>query len=218
MTAAPAATLEAVNETDCLVTLGDTLDSATNNRVHWLAAQLQQAGLPGLVDIIPAYNSLLLRGRPDQPSQLAFWQEKVTRLLSQATTTTGVDGQLHRIPVTYNGDDLAAVAQHCQLSVDEVIQRHSQAEYRVAMIGFAPGFPYLLGMDPALTTPRHTRPRTRVPAGSVAIGGQQTGIYPRHLPGGWQLIGHTDITLFDPQSASPCRLKPGDRVQFVVAK
>lgn len=121
------------------------------------------------------------------------------------------------IPVCYGGEhgpDLAAVAGHARLAPGEVVRRHTAAEYTVAMLGFAPGFPYLLGLDAALHVPRRADPRTRVPAGSVAIGGAQTGIYPRELPGGWNLIGRTPQVLFDPERDPPCLLAPGDRVRF----
>jgi KipI family sensor histidine kinase inhibitor len=126
---------------------------------------------------------------------------------------------LIEIPVCYGGDcgpDLAEVAAHVGLHCDEVIARHSAAEYRVAMLGFAPGFPYLFGLDASLHLPRRASPRTRVPAGSVAIGGAQTGIYPRELPGGWQIIGRTPLTLFDPARDPPALLAPGQRVRFKV--
>ena len=112
------------------------------------------------------------------------------------------------------GPDLEAVAVHAGLSPDAVVARHAAGDYSVAMLGFAPGFPYLLGLDPALHAPRRTDPRTRVPAGSVAIGGAQTGIYPRELPGGWNLIGRTPLPLFDPRREPPALLAAGDRVRF----
>ena len=121
------------------------------------------------------------------------------------------------IPVCYGdafGPDLDAVAAHAGLDARDIIERHSNAEYRVAMLGFMPGFPYLLGLDPSLQAPRRPSPRTRVPAGSVAIGGAQTGIYPRELPGGWQLIGRTPLALFDPSRTPPALLRPGQRVRF----
>jgi KipI family sensor histidine kinase inhibitor len=114
-----------------------------------------------------------------------------------------------------HGPDLQRVADHAGLSTTDVIARHAVAEYTVAMLGFAPGFPYLLGLDAALATPRLATPRTRVPAGSVAIGGAQTGLYPQASPGGWNLIGRTDRVLFDPQRDPPALLAPGDRVRFV---
>ena len=122
------------------------------------------------------------------------------------------------IPVRYGGafgEDLDAAAAELGIAADTVIARHGAALYTVAMVGFAPGFPYLSGLDPSLALPRLATPRTRVPAGSVAIGGAQTGIYPRESPGGWRLLGRTPLRLFDPQRASPSLLAPGDRVRFV---
>ena len=121
------------------------------------------------------------------------------------------------IQVCYGGEvgpDLGHVAQLAKLDENEVIARHTAADYHVAMLGFAPGFPYLLGLDPALHTPRRADPRVRVAAGSVAIGGAQTGIYPCELPGGWQIIGRTSLALFDAARAPPALLAPGQRVRF----
>jgi KipI family sensor histidine kinase inhibitor len=129
-----------------------------------------------------------------------------------------VPSRLVEIPVRYGGADaldLDAVAARAGLTCEEVIARHTAAEYRVAMLGFAPGFPYLLGLDPALAMPRLDTPRQHVAAGSVGIGGAQTGIYPRPGPGGWRIIGRTDAVLFDATRASPSLLAPGDRVRFV---
>jgi len=122
------------------------------------------------------------------------------------------------VPVCYGGDfgpDLDALATHAKLEAADVIARHTAATYTVAMLGFAPGFPYLFGLDPALHMPRRASPRTRVPAGSVAIGGAQTGVYPSELPGGWQLIGRTPLVLFDARRDPPSLLVPGDCVRFV---
>ncbi|HEY6894280.1 MAG TPA: 5-oxoprolinase subunit PxpB, partial [Rhodanobacteraceae bacterium] len=126
--------------------------------------------------------------------------------------------RLVEIPVRYGGEygpDLDALAHYAKLDAAEVIAKHTAATYTVAMLGFAPGFPYLFGLDDALQMPRRATPRTRVPAGSVAIGGAQTGIYPTELPGGWQLIGRTPLALFDAARDPPSLLMPGDRVRFV---
>ena len=122
------------------------------------------------------------------------------------------------IPVVYGGDcgpDLDSAAAELGMTAEQLLQRHANGEYTVAMIGFAPGFPYLLGLDPALALPRLATPRTKVAAGSVGIGGAQTGIYPRESPGGWRLIGRTPLVLFDPAREPPALLAPGDRVRFV---
>src|SRR5204862_7859316 len=118
------------------------------------------------------------------------------------------------IPVIYNGPDLQRVAEHNQLTVAEVCERHAAVIYKVYMLGFSPGFPYLGDLDPCLHTPRLATPRMRVPAGSVAIGGQHTGIYASEPPGGWNIIGHTPVKLFDSEEMS-FLLHPGDRIRFV---
>jgi inhibitor of KinA len=123
------------------------------------------------------------------------------------------------VPVCYDDEfalDLPEVAAHCRLPPDEVVRLHARAAYRVACVGFTPGFPYLSGLPDRLATPRRSTPRSAVPAGSVAIGGNQTGIYPHQSPGGWNIIGRTPLRLFDPRSDPPARLAIGDAVRFRV--
>ena len=124
-------------------------------------------------------------------------------------------GPLVELPVVYDGEDLAEVAELSGLTEDDVIARHLQSEYRVAFCGFAPGFAYIVGGDPALRVPRRHSPRTAVPAGSVALADEFTGVYPREMPGGWQLIGRTDAVLWDLDRNPPALLPPGTRVRFV---
>lgn len=135
--------------------------------------------------------------------------------------STASEGRMVEIPVVYGGSagpDLDNVARHTGLSTKEVIERHSSAEYVVYFLGFLPGFAYMGGLDASLATPRHTTPRVSIPAGSVGIGGEQTGIYPMASPGGWQLIGRTALQLFDPSQQPPTLLRPGDRVRFTVER
>ena len=175
-------------------------------------------------DIVPAYASVAVFVRPEALAIDADLLPRVETWLADAfAEATGADAtpRLVEVPVRYGGSDgpdLAQVARRCGLDEDEVIARHAAAEYTVAMLGFAPGFPYLLGLDPALATPRHAQPRTRVAAGSVGIGGAQTGIYPRESPGGWQIIGRTPLALFEAARAEPSALQPGDRVRFVALR
>jgi inhibitor of KinA len=217
----PLPQIETLSEDALLLRFGDSIDAALNARVHAAAARLR-ARMPEL-ECVPAYASLLLRFDPAQweddaaaPTPHQRLHEAVLGAL-QDLSDSDDDARDVEIPVLYGGEagpDLADVAAQTRLTIDEVIARHSAASYRVAMLGFAPGFPYLLGLDPALAVPRRADPRLSVPAGSVAIGGQQTGIYPQALPGGWQLIGRTPLALFDLRAASPSLLRPGDRVRF----
>lgn len=158
------------------------------------------------------------RGERDAPSRRAKSGSENPRSTAGAFPPhRTLQQEIKTIPVCYAAafaPDLSDVAAHAGLTVDQVISRHTAAEYTVAMLGFAPGFPYLLGLDDALQTPRRASPRTRVPAGAVGIGGAQAGIYPRELPGGWNLIGRTPVVLFDPCREPPCLLLPGDRVRF----
>jgi KipI family sensor histidine kinase inhibitor len=124
-------------------------------------------------------------------------------------------GRLAEVPVRYDGEDLPAVADRLGLAVDEVVARHTAPTYTVACLGFSRGFPYLDGLDPVLRLPRRDTPRPRVPAGSVAIAADQAGIYPLASPGGWHLLGRTDVPLFDVHRQPPALLAPGDRVRFV---
>ncbi|MBD9479963.1 5-oxoprolinase subunit PxpB [Pseudoxanthomonas sp. PXM02] len=210
---------EPLGDDAVLVHLGEGVDPAINARVHALTAALRNLDLPWLRDLVPAYASLAVffdAAQLDDPARTV--SDLVHRLLAGMTTTKESPGALLEVPVCYggtHGEDLADAAS--TLGVDEatLIARHSAAIYTVAMIGFAPGFPYLLGLDPGLTLPRLATPRTRVPAGSVAIAGAQAGIYPRESPGGWRLLGRTPLMLFDPARARPSLLQPGDRVRFV---
>lgn len=180
-------------------------------RLWQLAAALSQA--EGVQGLIPGMNNLTLTFDPLHTDPEALAQAALT--LWNKPSRRQALGRLVEIPVRYDGPDLGDVAAHCGLSAEEVVRRHSAAEYVVYFIGFQPGFAYLGGLDASLHTPRRAGPRTSVPAGSVGIGGAQTGIYPLATPGGWQLIGRTALPLFDPQAEPPTLLAPGDRVRFV---
>lgn len=218
---------ERLGEEALLLRLGDSIDEAINARVHALVARIEASRPRWLRDLVPAYESLALFVDVDAFADDADPLTEAGRWLDALSLATNeVDGRERRdaddrvieIPVRYGGEDgpdIDAVATHTGLSVDDVIALHCKNEYRVAMLGFAPGFPYLLGMDQRLAMPRLSTPRARVAAGSVGIGGSQTGIYPRSGPGGWRLIGRTAMTLFDAAREPPAALEPGDRVRFV---
>ncbi len=182
---------------------------------HALRSQTETAAV--LRDVVPGPGNLMLRLHPDQRMPLAELTSRLESLWQTSTTAQQISRTVD-IPVRYGGDhgpDLTAVARHCGLDTDQIVTLHSQPRYQVMCIGFQPGFPYLSGLDSRLFTPRRNTPRTRIPAGSVAIAGDQAGIYPADSPGGWQIIGHTDFRLFDPTADPPCQLAPGDSIRFV---
>lgn len=215
-------TIEALGDSALLLRLGDSLDEETNAQVHFLADQLARVAPAWLVDVVPAFASLALcidplafTDKADPVGAARKWLESFA--FDETSGDSMPAPRLHEIPVHYGGEhgpDLAAVAAHCGLDPAEVIRRHVAVTYRVGMLGFAAGFPYLLGMDASLAMPRRATPRTRVAAGSVGIGGTQTGIYPRQGPGGWQIIGQTRFRLFDHEQDPPAAIGPGDRVRF----
>lgn len=176
--------------------------------VHRFAAAVRTAVLPGVVDVVPGYRTVLIRcsGQPPEPGVL-----RALPLPPPGATA----GRLVKLHVRYDGPDLAEVARLTGLRPAELVARHVAPTYLVAFLGFTPGFPYLVGLDPALHVPRRATPRTAVAAGSVGLAGDQTGVYPRSAPGGWQLIGRTDAVLFDPVREPPALLSAGDRVRFV---
>jgi KipI family sensor histidine kinase inhibitor len=175
---------------------------------------LQRAGLPGVLDIVPASRTVLVK--LDGPRYLAPTRQRLKKLspeqsIAEGTTADEPDAV---IEVIYDGADLDAVAELTGLSTAEVIAAHTGTLWRVGFGGFAPGFAYLVGGDPRLQVPRRDEPRTRVPAGSVALAGEFSGVYPRESPGGWQLIGRTDAALFDVTRDKPALLTPGMTVAF----
>lgn len=216
----PDFSIEAIAEDALLVRFGNAIDAALNARVHAATRALQRAQLAGVVDIAPAYATLLLRFDCSATALAAMRQSVTNAIAADVARSSGEyteASNVIEIPVCYGGDcgaDLVAVAAHAQLTPAEVVTLHTAPVYTVAMLGFAPGFPYLLGLEPRLHVPRRTDPRTRVPAGSIAIGGAQTGIYPSELPAGWHLIGRTPAVLFDAMREPPCLLVPGNRVRF----
>ncbi|NKQ54822.1 allophanate hydrolase subunit 1 [Amycolatopsis sp. K13G38] len=176
-----------------------------------LYAALRQSRPDGIVDLVPAARTLLVRFEPRVISA-----QEVTVLLEHTAPApvTASQADTVTIPVRYDGEDLAEVAERTGLDVPGVIDLHSAADYVVAFGGFAPGFGYLTGLDPKLHLPRRAVPRTRVPIGSVAIAGEYAGVYPRSSPGGWHLLGRTEIPLWDTGRTPPALLAPGTRVRF----
>ena len=207
--------LKPLGDSAILIQLGDAIDPALNQRVHALDALLQS--IPAVIETVPAYCTILVHYDP-----LTATYSQIKNLIEEKISH--LDESTHRpsrhleIPVLYgnaSGPDLEPAATTLGLSPSELIRIHSECEYTVYMMGFTPGFPYMGILDERLTLPRLSTPRTRVPAGSVAIAGSQTGIYPVDSPGGWHIIGHTPLKLFDPLSENPFLFAPGDKVKFV---
>jgi KipI family sensor histidine kinase inhibitor len=184
--------------------------------VHRLHAALRQLAPPGVVELVPAYRTVLIVAEPDRAGVLDELAAALPEL--ELPPAEAVAGDTVEVPVRYDGEDLPEVARLTGLSAEEVVRHHTAPEYTVAFLGFSPGFPYLVGLDPALEVPRRDTPRTSIPAGSVGLAGNQTGIYPTASPGGWQLIGRTELKLFDPGRDPPALLAPGARLRFTVAR
>jgi len=205
--------LSPLGDSALLVTFGDRIDSSTRDRVLALADRLGHRRDLGIVELVPATVSLAIRYDP-RTTDYGSLRDVVQTSIGGPVPTPPA-GRLITIPVRYDGPDLAEVAAKTGLTQAEVVARHSAREYQVALLGFVPGFGYLTALDPRLVLPRRSAPRPRVPAGSVAIAGEQTGIYPAATPGGWHLLGRTRTVMFDPARDPPGLLAVGDRVRFV---
>ena len=198
-----------------LAVLGSRISEETGARVAALEQAVRRAHIAGVTETVPAFASLLVRYDPLRADYDGV--SAALRTLAGELTAEGAQaGRTVDVPVCYGGtygEDLPAVARHAGLPEEEVIRLHSGRTYRIYMLGFLPGFPYLGGLDERLFTPRLPSPRTRIPAESVGIGGEQTGIYPMESPGGWQLIGRTPLCLFAPGRELP--YAAGDSIRFV---
>ncbi|HEY1107336.1 MAG TPA: 5-oxoprolinase subunit PxpB, partial [Opitutaceae bacterium] len=211
-------TIRPLGDTAIAISLGERVDAAVASRARAIAAEIDRHRPAGVVDVVSAFASVAvfyerIHSR-DFPALLA----EVEALAQRAEAAVTPAPRRVEIPVCYGGEfgpDLADVARHTGLTEAEVIARHAGGDYLVHAIGFAPGFPYLGGLPEALATPRRSTPRPRVAAGTVGIGGAQTGVYPIATPGGWNLIGRTPLALFDAGRAEPALLRAGDRVAFV---
>lgn len=204
---------------------GDSINESTYVQVQSAWRALAAEPLPGVSEVAPAYTTVTLfyearrvveAGAPED--DIVNWlSARVRERLKDPPKSAKTKPRQVEIPVCYGGEfgpDLGRVAAQAKLFPEEVAKRHSRAKYLVHLIGFAPGFPYLGGLPKELATPRQAKPRMVVPAGSVAIGGEQTGIYPQSTPGGWNLIGRTPLRLFQPEQNPPVLLQPGDEVTF----
>jgi KipI family sensor histidine kinase inhibitor len=200
-------------DTCIIFELGQRIDPLINEQVLYLYGSFKNNDLSftGVSDIVPSYKSLAFHFDPfyeNIESSAADIEKEINRLLSlYDRNSVKSTGNKIVIPVVYNGEDLERISEITNISVKKIIEIHSSVEYRIAMIGFKPYFPYLLGLDPQLAVPRLESPRKLVPAGSVAIGGEQTGIYPEDSPGGWNIIGRCRVEILK-------EINPGDIIIF----
>lgn len=209
--------IQPLGDSALLVQLGDEIDPVLNQKVHALDALINANAIAGILETVPAYCTLLVHYDPMilTYTQASRW---VLDEFSRMTDSLNRTPRRLEIPVIYGSasdSDLELVAAAKGISPADIIRLHSEREYTVYMMGFTPGFPYMGKLDERLIMPRLETPRTHVRAGTVAIAGEQTGIYPLESPGGWHLIGWTPLTLFDPKSENPFLFAPGDVVKFV---
>lgn len=204
-----------VSEGSFLVEFPGRSDSDANRTAVSLAERLSKRNLRGVLDAIPGARTLFVLFDPRTRDSAGI--VRLLRRLAAEKEPAVPESRLLRIPIAYgaeSGPDLLDVARDRGLDPAELCRRHAAAEYRVAFLGFSPGFAYLAGLPPELAVPRLESPRPRVPAGSVAIAGGYSAIYPSETPGGWRLIGRSPVSLFDPAAESPALFSPGDRVSF----
>jgi KipI family sensor histidine kinase inhibitor len=200
-----------------VVEFGNEISEAVNKKVRNLYLAIHKSEISGIYEMIPTYRSLLIQYNP-----IEIEVNKLIEILVEIENSLdSIDlpkPRIIEIPTIYGGEfgeDLKFVSEHSGMSENEVIKIHSSVDYRIYMLGFSPGFPYLGGMSEKIETPRLKTPRTKIPAGSVGIAGKQTGIYPMESPGGWQLIGRTPLKLYNPKSETPIILQAGDYIRFV---
>ena len=208
-----------------IIQLGTSIDESTHRLVRAVCARLDVDPIPGVIEYVPAFASVAVHYDPMQvgaggdssETPQARLVETLRAALSSVRDEMVLPAAIVEVPVCYGGElgpDLEDVARAHDLSVDEVVEIHSGGDYLVYMVGFMPGFAYLGGLSERIATPRRSVPRTRVPSGTVGIGGSQTGVYPLESPGGWNLIGRTPQRMFLPEKEPPTLLEIGDRVRF----
>lgn len=205
-----------LGDTALLVRLGTSINEPTFDAIRAFTQLIDEHVLPGMIEYVPAFTSVAIYYDPFH-SSFADLSVAITKLASQLNASHKTAERMVEIPVCYGsefGEDLDFVANHHQLSAEEVVRLHTSPSYLVHMLGFVPGFAYLGGMAEQIATRRRATPRLKIAAGSVGIAGGQTGIYPLETPGGWQIIGRTPLTLFHAEHDPPTLLQAGDRVRF----
>jgi len=203
-------------DTSLTAEFGNEISKEINAQIRAYNIALESSGIPGIVETVPTYRSLMIHYDPG----VILYKELVKRLkglLSRIDQIEIPPSDVLEIPVLYGGEmgpDLAFVAQNAGISEEEVVKIHTSTEYLIYMLGFTPGFTYLGGMSDKIATPRLKQPRVKIPAGSVGIAGKQTGVYPVDSPGGWQLIGRTPVKMYDPDREVPILPQAGQYIKF----
>lgn len=223
--------MKIASERMIFVYFGDEIHEQTHENIRLALQILADKPIKGITEILPGYTNICIHFNPLQIKKNTEEQQHMTsadivmafvqQRLAQSGATKRTSTRIVEIPVVYGGEhgpDLAYVAQKNGLTPEEVIDIHTAGDYLVYMLGFAPGFPFLGGLDKRLATPRRETPRLHIEAGSVGIAGEQTGVYPLATPGGWQIIGRTQLDLFLPHEQPPTLLRAGDRVKFIAVK
>ncbi len=209
--------IQPLGDTGIIIQFGTEISEAIYQQIRQYVYWLEQSCIEGIVEWVPAYTTLAVFYRPNIISYDELSQ-KLLKIGEKIESMPVPDPIVIEIPTLYGkeaGPDIQFVAETNGLSEEEVVKIHSSSDYLIYMIGFVPGFPYLGGMDKRIAAPRKKTPRSRIPAGSIGIAGEQTGIYPLETPGGWQIIGRTPVKLYDPQKQDLILLKAGDYIRFV---
>lgn len=207
----------AAGDSSILIEFGNKIDPEINRRITTIVQLMKDQQIEGVVDMIPAFCSLLINYDPRIVSYEKMYK-RMKALVKIDLKGGGRKKKVFEIPVCYGGEygpDIGTIAQHGGLTEEEVIKIHSSRDYLIYMLGFLPGFCYLGGLDERIHTPRLANPRVKISAGSVGIGGSQTGIYPLDSPGGWQLMGMTPVKTYDPERKKPILLEAGDYIRFI---
>ncbi|MCC8163108.1 MAG: 5-oxoprolinase subunit PxpB [Lachnospiraceae bacterium] len=207
----------AAGDSSILIEFGSEINPEINRKITSTVQLIRAQQIEGIVDMIPAFCSLLINYDPRIITYDRI-QSRMAELVKMDVKASAQKKKVFEIPVCYGGDfgpDIENIAANAGLSVEEVIKIHSSSDYLIYMLGFLPGFCYLGGLDERIHTPRLANPRVKIPAGSVGIGGSQTGIYPLDSPGGWQLMGLTPVKTYDPDRETPILLEAGDYIRFV---